>query len=98
VISSSHQSQARWKNPTPLPPPTKGGFKGKRIRSRSLSRVPKKHPNNQKKRKAQQPLPPSMILLILQPPTQLSPTNLLFLWNSSILPRRNMLICWHLAS
>jgi hypothetical protein len=71
----------------PPPPPTKGGFKGKRIRSRSLSRVPKKHPNNQKKRKAQQPLPPSMILLILQPPTQLSPTNLLFLCNSSILPR-----------
>ena len=40
VIFSSPQSQARWKNLTPLPPPNnKGAFKGKRVRSRSLSRV-----------------------------------------------------------
>jgi hypothetical protein len=41
----------------PPPPPNKGGFKGKRVRSRSLSRVQKKHSNNQKKRKDQHPLP-----------------------------------------
>jgi hypothetical protein len=40
----------------PPPPPNIGGFKGKRVRSRSLSRVQKKHSNNQKKRKDQHPL------------------------------------------
>lgn len=40
----------------PPPPPNKKVFKGKRVRRRSLSRVAKKHSNNQKKRKTQQSL------------------------------------------
>ena len=40
----------------PPPPPTvKGGFKGKRVRGRSLSYKQRRDSNNQKKRKAQPP-------------------------------------------
>ena len=39
----------------PPPPPNKGGFKGKRVRGRSLSRVRKRGSKNQKKRTPQPP-------------------------------------------
>ena len=39
----------------PPPPPSKGGFKGRRVRGRSLSYKQKRDSNNQKKRKAQPP-------------------------------------------
>ena len=39
----------------PQPPPNKGGFKGKRVTNRSLSRTRKKGSNNQKRRKTEAP-------------------------------------------
>ena len=39
----------------PQPPPNKGGFKGKRVKNRSLSRNRRRGSNNQKKRKIDDP-------------------------------------------
>ena len=94
AISSSHQSQARWKNPTPLlPHQIKEALKARGSGAGHYQEFKKSTPTIKRRGKINI-LCLSMILLVLHLHPRTSLTNIPLLWISSILPSRNMWICY----